>query len=33
MYVGFQQMNPEMDTGIDLSKEYEAAQSLFEKVR
>jgi len=29
MYVGFQQINPEMDVGIDLSKEYEQAKKLY----
>jgi hypothetical protein len=31
MYVGFKQIDPCTDTGIDLSKEYEAAKSLFSK--
>ena len=30
MYVGLKQLNPEMDSGIDLSAEYEQAQKLFE---
>ena len=29
MYVGFKQIEPEMDTGFDLSKEYAAAQEMF----
>ena len=31
MYVGLKQMGPAIDAGIDLSKEYEAAMSLFKK--
>jgi hypothetical protein len=31
MYVGFKQIEPSMDVGFDLSKEYEAAQQLFSK--
>lgn len=30
MYVGFKQFAPELDAGIDFSKEYEAAQQMFE---
>jgi tetratricopeptide (TPR) repeat protein len=29
MYIGFKQIEPSMDAGFDLSKEYEAAQRLF----
>lgn len=29
MYVGFKQIEPSMDAGFDLSKEYEMAQQLF----
>jgi tetratricopeptide (TPR) repeat protein len=29
MYVGFKQIAPDMDSGFDLSKEYQAAQQLF----
>jgi Tfp pilus assembly protein PilF len=29
MYVGFKQIEPSMDTGFDLAKEYETAQQLF----
>jgi len=28
MYVGFKQIEPEMDIGVDLSKEFEAAKSM-----
>lgn len=31
MYVGFKQIEPTMDVGFDLSKEYKAAKQLFEK--
>jgi len=30
-YVAFKQFDPEMDIGFDLSKEYQSAQSLFQK--
>lgn len=32
-YVAFQRFAPEMDIGIDLSKEYEAAEELFRQQR
>jgi len=33
MYVGFKRIDPAMDVGFDLSKEYEAALSLHGKGR
>jgi Flp pilus assembly protein TadD len=33
MYVGFKQIEPSMDTGFDLSQEYQAAQQLFSSGR
>jgi hypothetical protein len=32
MYAGFKQIQPEMDLGIDLSKEYETAEKLVRDV-
>jgi hypothetical protein len=31
MYVAFQQIDPKLDLGFDLSKEYQAALGLFRK--
>jgi len=33
MFVGFKQIDPALDMGFDLSKEYEAAQELFNTKR
>jgi hypothetical protein len=33
MFVGFKQVEPTLDAGFDLSKEYEAAQQLFHSPR
>jgi hypothetical protein len=32
-YVAFKRFAPEMDIGIDLSREYEAARGMFGKAR